>query len=72
MVARLTPKAIHSTAMATLALAYNVLGLAPGSIVTGALADRLGLTVALELLPRAGIASAVVLLIGVRYMRGER
>ncbi|WP_434033101.1 MFS transporter [Cupriavidus sp. a3] len=72
MVARLTPKAIHSTAMATLALAYNVLGLAPGSIVTGALADRLGLTLALQLLPIAGIASAFVLLLGVHYMRGDK
>ncbi len=72
MVAKLTPKAIHSTAMATLALAFNILGLAPGSIVTGALADRLGLAPALQLLPLAGIASAVVLLIGVRYMRGDK
>lgn len=72
MVAKQTPKAIHSTAMATLALAYNILGLAPGSIVTGALADRVGLAPALQLLPLAGIASAIVLLIGVRYLRGDR
>jgi predicted MFS family arabinose efflux permease len=72
MVAKLTPRAIHSAAMATLALACNILGLAPGSIVTGALADRLGLASALQLLPVAGIASAVVLLIGVRFMRGDR
>ncbi|SPA16027.1 putative transporter, Major facilitator superfamily MFS_1 [Cupriavidus taiwanensis] len=72
MVARLTPKAIHSTAIATLALAMNILGMAPGSIVTGALADRLGLAPALQLLPIAGIASAVVLLIGVRFLRGDR
>ncbi|GAB7549718.1 MFS transporter [Cupriavidus basilensis] len=72
MVANLTPKAIHSTAMATLALAFNILGLAPGSVVTGILADRLGLATALQLLPIAGIASAVVLLIGVRYLRRDR
>ncbi|SAL07399.1 transport protein [Caballeronia arationis] len=72
MVANLTPKAIHSTAMATLALAFNLLGLAPGSVVTGVLADRLGLTPALQLLPLASVASTVVLLIGVRYLRGER
>ncbi|CDY73476.1 Transporter, MFS superfamily [Caballeronia glathei] len=72
MVANLTPKAIHSTAMATLALALNILGLAPGSVVTGALADRLGLAPALQLLPLASVASAVVLLIGVRHLRGAR
>jgi MFS family permease len=72
MVANLTPKAIHSTAMATLALAFNLLGLAPGSVVTGVLADRLGLAPALQLLPLATVASAVVLLIGVRHLRAER
>ncbi|CAG4892913.1 MFS transporter [Paraburkholderia saeva] len=72
MVANLTPRAIHSTAMATLALAFNVLGLAPGSVVTGILADRLGLTAALQLLPLAGVASAVVLFIGLRHLRGAQ
>jgi MFS family permease len=72
MVANLTPKAIHSTAMATLALAFNILGLAPGSFVTGMLADRLGLPFALQLLPLASIASTVVLLMGVRLLHGER
>ncbi|SAK85825.1 transport protein [Caballeronia calidae] len=70
MVAKLTPTPIHGAAMATLALAYNILGLAPGSIVTGALADRLGLVPALQLLPIFGVASAVILLIGVRYVSG--
>lgn len=72
MVAHLTPKAIHSAAIAVLVLAFNVLGMAPGSMVTGALADQLGLASALRLLPLASIASAVVLLIGVRYLRDER
>jgi MFS family permease len=72
MVANLTPKAIHSTAMATLALAFNILGLAPGSVVTGILADRLGLAPALQLLPLASVVSAVALAIGVRYLRDAR
>ncbi|MCY1527120.1 hypothetical protein D9M68_621760 [compost metagenome] len=72
MVAQLTPKAIHSAAMAVLALAFNVIGMAPGSVMTGALADQLGLASAFQLLPLASIASAVVLLIGVRYLRDER
>ena len=40
MVAGLTPAAIHGTAFATLTLANNFLGLAPGPIVTGWLADQ--------------------------------
>ncbi len=72
MVANLTPKAIHSTAMATLALAFNILGLAPGSVVTGILADRLRLAPALQLLPLASVASAVAPAIGVRYLRDAR
>jgi predicted MFS family arabinose efflux permease len=70
-VAKLTPKAIHSTALAVLVLAFNVLGMAPGSLVTGALADRVGLANALQLLPLAGIAAVVVLSIGVRLLRTE-
>jgi len=51
MVANLTPQPIHGTAMATLALANNLIGLAPGPLVTGWLADRIGLIDALMVLP---------------------
>lgn len=66
MVANLTPPKIHSTAMATWALSNNLLGLAPGPFVVGVLADRFGLDAALQMLPLAGVASALFLLIGVR------
>ena len=66
MVADLTPPALHSTAMATLAIANNLLGMAPGPFVTGLLADRIGLASALQLLPLAGVAAAFVLMVGVR------
>ena len=62
MVASLTPAAIHGTAFATLTLANNFLGLAPGPIVTGWLADRIGLLDALRWLPLASVAAALVLL----------
>ena len=62
MVAGLTPAAIHGTAFATLTLANNFLGLAPGPIVTGWLADRVGLLGALQWLPLASIAAALVFL----------
>lgn len=51
MVANLTPLALHGSAFATLTLANNLLGLAPGPILTGRLADSLGLQEALHLLP---------------------
>jgi MFS family permease len=62
MVAGLTPAAIHGTAFATLTLANNFLGLAPGPIVTGWLADQIGLLEALRWLPLASIAAALVFL----------
>ncbi|WP_221796375.1 MFS transporter [Aquisediminimonas sediminicola] len=60
MVANLTPLAIHGSAFATLTLANNVLGLAPGPILTGHLADSLGLIGAFRLLPIPCVAAAFV------------
>ncbi|WP_342214898.1 MFS transporter [Pseudomonas sp. TH41] len=71
MVADLTPPALHSTAMATLAIANNLLGMAPGPFVTGLLADRIGLASALQLLPLAGVAAALALMVGVRNYRTD-
>ena len=51
MVANLTPLAIHGSAFATLTLANNLLGLAPGPILTGRIADAIGLAEAFRLLP---------------------
>jgi MFS family permease len=62
-VANLTPLAIHGTAFATLTLANNLLGLAPGPIMTGHLADQMGLLNALYLLPVASLASAAVFML---------
>ena len=66
MVANLTHAAIHGTAFATLTLANNLLGLAPGPFVTGALADRLGLQTALQMIPCISLAAALAFLIGKR------
>lgn len=66
MVANLTPEPIHGTAFATLSLANNLLGLAPGPVVTGALADAFGLPTALQLVPLVSIAAALVLAYGRR------
>ena len=69
IVAALTPAALHGTAFAVLTLANNALGLAPGPIVTGWLADRLGLLGALQLLPFASLAAALVFIVGTRSSR---
>ena len=71
MVAGLTPAAIHGTAFATLTLANNFLGLAPGPIVTGWLADKIGLLEALRWLPAASIAAALVFLLARQSSRVE-
>jgi MFS family permease len=60
IVADLSPGAIHGTAFATLTLANNLVGLAPGPFVTGVLADRFGLAGAFQVLPLASLVSAAV------------
>jgi sugar phosphate permease len=64
MVADLTPVEIHATAFATLTLANNIFGLAPGPILTGRLADSWGLVGALQVLPLASLAAACVFFLG--------
>lgn len=71
IVAALTPAALHGTAFAVLTLANNAFGLAPGPIVTGWVADRLGLLGALQLLPFASLAAALVFIIGTRSARSS-
>jgi len=69
IVAALTPAALHGTAFAILTLANNAFGLAPGPIVTGWIADRIGLLGALRLLPFASMAAALIFIIGTRSPR---
>lgn len=60
MVANLTPVAIHGTAFATLTLAHNLIGLAPGPIITGWMADKFSLHTAFQMLPIVGVVAAGV------------
>ena len=71
MVANLTPAALHGTAFAVLTLANNAFGLAPGPIVTGWLADRIGLLGAMQWLPLASLCAAVVFLAASRRTEAE-
>jgi MFS family permease len=66
MVANLTPAVIHSTAFATLTLANNLLGLAPGPFLTGLIADRFGLQFALQVMPLAPLLAVLAFAIGRR------
>ncbi|SPA29812.1 Putative transporter, MFS family [Cupriavidus taiwanensis] len=71
MVANLTRPAIHATAFATLTLINNLLGLAPGPFLTGVLADRIGLSGALQWMPLAGAAATLLFCIGRRHYAAD-
>jgi len=71
MVANLTPAPLHGTAFATLSLANNLLGLAPGPIVVGLLADAYGLTTALQLVPFVSLISAATFALAMRVYRRD-
>jgi sugar phosphate permease len=71
MVANLTPAALHGTAFAVLTLANNAFGLAPGPILTGWLADRIGLLGAMQWLPFASLAAALIFFLGSRGPQTE-
>lgn len=67
MVANLTPLPIHGTAFAMLTLVNNLLGLAAGPLVTGLLADQLGLAKAFQLVPLISVAAAAVFYFAKRH-----
>ncbi|MCY1416868.1 Hexuronate transporter [compost metagenome] len=59
VVTNLVHTSIHATAIATLVLANNLLGGAPGPYLTGVLADRIGLLGALQWIPLISLAAAL-------------
>ncbi|MGY1739588.1 MULTISPECIES: MFS transporter [unclassified Blastococcus] len=70
LVAGLTPASLRASALGVLAMANNLIGLAAGPVVTGALADRLGLAAALRWVPVVSVAAVAVLLLGRRIQPG--
>jgi MFS family permease len=66
MVSNLTHESIRATAFGTLTLANNLLGLAAGPLVTGILADRLGLDTAMQIVPLAAVGALIALVLGRR------
>ncbi|WP_293040037.1 MFS transporter [Paraburkholderia sp.] len=71
MVARLTPEAIHASAFGTLTLVNNLLGLAPGPLVTGMIADRIGLLGALQVIPFTALAATLAFVVGKRHYQAD-
>ena len=67
-----TNPAIHATVIATVALANNLLGLAPGPYLTGVMADQLELDRALQLMPLVGIAAAAAFMLAARHYDNDR
>ena len=69
-VADVTHPGLRATAIATVALFNNLLGLAPGPYVVGVLSDSIGLKAALTIVPVAGLfASACFMLAAGSYAR---
>lgn len=66
MVASLTHRSVQASAMGTLTLANNLLGLALAPILIGALADRLGLLGALQLAPLVYVPAVLFMVFGKR------
>jgi MFS family permease len=66
MVSNLTCESIRATALGTLTLANNLLGLAAGPLITGVLADKFGLVGAMKIVPLVGVGALIALVIGRR------
>ena len=67
MVSNLTHESIRATALGTLTLANNLLGLAAGPLVTGILADKFGLVGAMKIIPIVAVGALIALLIGRKF-----
>ena len=67
MVSNLTHESIRATALGTLTLANNLLGLAAGSLITGILADKFGLVGAMKIVPIVAVGALIALLIGRKF-----
>jgi MFS family permease len=59
---------LRTTALATLALAMNLIGLAPGPFIVGALSDAFGLSAAMAIIPLAGVGAATCFQLGSRHL----
>jgi len=72
VVADVTNPAIRATVFATLTLANNLIGLAPGPFLTGVLADAVGLDGAMRIIPLTSILAAVLYIVAARSYHADR
>jgi MFS family permease len=72
VVADVAHPAIRATVFATLTLANNLIGLAPGPFVTGVIADMAGLDVAMRVVSLSSLAAAVFFFLGARSYAADR
>jgi len=63
---------VRATAVSLFAVVQNLMGLAVGPVLTGALADRWGLTTALAIVAVLGVAAGIALWWGSRSYAGDR
>jgi MFS family permease len=68
LAAELNHPGLRATALSVVTLVYNVLGLAPGPFVVGALSDRFGLRTAMMVIPVACLVAAICFLLGSRHL----
>jgi MFS family permease len=66
-----TNPALHATVLATLTLANNLIGLAPGPIVTGVVADHSSLADAFKVIPSLGLIACAAFLLARRAHRAK-
>jgi hypothetical protein len=66
------PAGVRATAVSMFALVQNLMGLAVGSVLTGALADRWGLAAALATVAVLGVPAGMVLWWGSRSYGRDR
>jgi predicted MFS family arabinose efflux permease len=70
-IASLVHPGLRATALATLAVVQNVVGLAAGGLITGILSDHLGIARALAVVPLFALASTVFFVLGAKRYEEE-
>jgi MFS family permease len=71
VVADVTHPGLRATAFATIVLGNNLIGLAPGPMVVGALSDAYGLKFALGIAPLVCLLAAACFMLGSRHYNEE-
>ncbi|MNC55780.1 hypothetical protein D3C75_1053290 [compost metagenome] len=71
VISDVTSASIHASALAVLVLANNIIGLAPGPFITGALADVFDLRIAMAVVPLASFGAAFAYLQASRHYRND-